>query len=110
MSDDKSAAFSLHNLEAIIALRAGESGEKSYTRSLMDKGISRAAEKLGEEAVEAVIAAVSQDDKAMRGEAADILFHLLVVLNMRGISLDDVLMELHSRTGQSGHAEKASRK
>ena len=101
--------FTLHDLEAIVAARASSDGEASYTRSIMDKGIGKAAEKLGEEAVEAVIASVSQDEKALTGEAADLMFHLLIVLHMRGVALDDVLAELDRRTGQSGHAEKAAR-
>ncbi len=102
-------SFSLESLEAIITERAASSAEASYTRALKVKGIQKAAEKLGEESVEAVIAAVVQDDASLTGEAADILFHLLVVLNMRGIPVSDVMAELNRRTGQSGHAEKASR-
>lgn len=101
--------FTLADLEAIIAKRASADGESSYTRSLMDKGVEKTAEKFGEEAVEAIIAAVAQDENALKGEAADVLFHLLVLLKLRGISVADVMNELHNRTGQSGHAEKAAR-
>lgn len=102
--------FSLTDLEAIISDRASADGEASYTRSLLDKGVAKTAEKFGEEAIEAVIAAVAQDESALKGEAADVLFHLLVLLKLRGISVADVMEELQRRTGQSGHAEKAARK
>ncbi|MEO0635588.1 MAG: phosphoribosyl-ATP diphosphatase [Pseudomonadota bacterium] len=101
--------FSLKDLDQIIAKRAAANVESSYTRSLLDKGVTKTAEKLGEEAVEAVIAAVAQDEAALCGEAADVLYHLLVLLRARGIALDDVMAELERRTGQSGHEEKASR-
>ncbi|MEO0498659.1 MAG: phosphoribosyl-ATP diphosphatase [Pseudomonadota bacterium] len=102
-------AFTLADLEAIIADRASADGEASYTRSLMDKGVEKAAEKFGEEAVEAVIAAVAQDEAAVTGEAADVLYHMLVLLKLRDIPVADVMKELQRRTGQSGHAEKAAR-
>ncbi|MEM9733333.1 MAG: phosphoribosyl-ATP diphosphatase [Pseudomonadota bacterium] len=103
------STFSLHDLEAIIADRAASGDETSWTVKLMGKGINKAAEKLGEEAVETVIAAIAEDDDALIGEAADLLYHLLVLLKMRNISLDEVLATLESRTGQSGLAEKAAR-
>ncbi|MEL7272217.1 MAG: phosphoribosyl-ATP diphosphatase [Pseudomonadota bacterium] len=103
------AQFSLQDLEAIIADRAASGDDTSWTVKLMDKGLNKAAEKLGEEAVETVIAAIAEDDDALRGEAADLLYHLLVVLKMREIALEEVLSVLASRTGQSGLAEKASR-
>ena len=78
-------------------------------RSLLDAGPARAAKKLGEEAVEVVIAAVEGDAEALTRESADLLYHLLVVLHQNGISLADVCAELEQRTGRSGHAEKAAR-
>jgi phosphoribosyl-ATP pyrophosphohydrolase len=102
--------FSLDDLARTIALRAHASGEKSYTRSLLEKGPRGAAKKFGEEAVEFIIAAVGESDEALRAEAADVLYHLLVVLKSRDVSLEEVLGELERRTGQSGHDEKAARK
>ena len=101
--------FSLHDLEKIIAERAESGGSSSWTVKLMGKGLEKAAEKLGEEAIESVIAAVAQDEEALKNEAADLLYHLLVVLKMKGVSVDDVMGELQRRTGQSGLEEKASR-
>lgn len=101
--------FSLDDLARIVAERASASADKSYTRSLLEKGPAGAAKKFGEEAVEFVIAAASQDDLALRAEAADVLYHLLVVLQARGVRLADVLAELEHRTQRSGHEEKASR-
>ncbi|MCJ8310614.1 MAG: phosphoribosyl-ATP diphosphatase [Rhizobiaceae bacterium] len=101
--------FSLHDLEKIIAQRADSGDSSSWTVKLMGKGIEKAAEKLGEEAIESVIAAVAQDKDALRNEAADLLYHLLVVLKMKGVSVDDVMSELDRRTGQSGLEEKAAR-
>lgn len=102
--------FTLETLEEIIARRAEASAESSYTRSLLDKGVSHCAKKFGEEAVEATIAAVSQDDAALRAEAADVLYHLLVVLKARAMPLAAVVAELERRTQRSGHEEKASRR
>lgn len=101
--------FSLADLEAIVASRAASTAEKSYTKSLLDAGVPRCAKKFGEEAVEAVIAAMETDRAAFVGEAADVVFHLLVLMRARGVAVADVLAELERRTGQSGHAEKASR-
>ncbi|HEY8007791.1 MAG TPA: phosphoribosyl-ATP diphosphatase [Methylocella sp.] len=101
--------FTLDDLAAIIAARANASATASYTKSLLDGGPARAAKKLGEEAVETVIAAVQGDAEALTRESADLLYHLLVVLHQRGISLADVCAELEHRTGRSGHAEKAAR-
>lgn len=100
----------LERLEALIAERrqSGSTGE-SYVARQLAKGRLKLAEKLGEEAVETVIAAVAQDDKALVGEAADLVFHLLILLAERGLSLDDVRAELERREGQSGLAEKAGR-
>lgn len=101
--------FSLEDLEAIIAARSGATADASYTKSLLDAGPARAAKKMGEEAVETVIAAIEGDGKALVSESADLLYHLLVVLRSRGIALTEVLTELKRRTAQSGHSEKASR-
>ena len=101
--------FSLNDLASIIAERASATAEKSYTRSLLDKGPKGAAKKFGEEAAEFVIAAVAEDKSALRAEAADVLYHLLVVLEARGAKLADVLAELQRRTQRSGHDEKAAR-
>jgi phosphoribosyl-ATP pyrophosphohydrolase len=102
--------FTLHDLEKRIQARAKESADVSYTRKLLDRGLLHCAKKLGEEAVEAAIAAVGEDKSRMTGEAADVLYHLLVVLHARGITLDEVEAELGARTRQSGLDEKASRK
>jgi len=104
------AEFSLHDLEKRVQVRAKESAEVSYTRKLLDRGVAQCAKKFGEEAVEAVIAAISEDKDRVIGEAADVLYHLLVLLHARGIALDEVEAELGTRTRQSGLDEKASRK
>jgi phosphoribosyl-ATP pyrophosphohydrolase len=103
------SAFTLDTLEAIVAARAAAAPEESYTAKLKAQGIARASKKLGEEAVEAVIAAVSGDNPELVKESADVLYHLLVVLHIAGISVQDVMQELARRTGQSGLEEKASR-
>ena len=99
----------LQRLAATITARRAESSSKSYTRQLLDAGPERCAKKLGEEAVETVIAAVHQDDRALAAEAADLLYHLLVVLEVRNVPLASVLAVLEGRMAQSGLAEKASR-
>ena len=104
------AEFNLHDLEKRVQARARESADVSYTRKLLDRGVAQCAKKLGEEAVEAAIAAISEDKDRVIGEAADVLYHLLVVLHARGIALDEVEAELGERTRQSGLDEKASRK
>ncbi|MFC0220780.1 phosphoribosyl-ATP diphosphatase [Pseudochelatococcus lubricantis] len=109
MTDRQDKPFSLSDLEAIIARRAKESPDVSYTAKLVAAGVGRSAKKLGEEAVEAVIAAVENDRNGLVSESADVLYHLLVVLHARDIALQDVLNELERRTAQSGLAEKASR-
>ena len=101
--------FSLADLARIVAERAAASPEESYTAKLIAGGLARAAKKLGEEAVEAVIAAVERDRPALVAEAADVLYHLLVVLEAGGVALEDVMAELERRTAQGGLAEKASR-
>jgi len=104
------STFTLADLAAIIDRRA-ESADpaSSYTARLLADGIERAARKFGEESIEAVVAALKQDDRALTGEAADVLFHLLVVLKARNISLGAVMAELESRTRRSGLQEKAAR-
>jgi phosphoribosyl-ATP pyrophosphohydrolase len=104
------SGFSLADLETIVARRAAASPEESWTARLVAGGQAKAAKKFGEEAVEAVIAAISDDRKNLTDEAADVIFHLLVVLKIAGIPFSDVLSELERRTAQSGIAEKAARK
>ena len=101
--------FDLSKLEAIIAERARSSDAQSWTAKLVAAGMEKAAKKLGEEAVETVIAAVAQDRKALVSESADLLFHWLVVLAVAGVPVQEVMAELNSRTGRSGIAEKAAR-
>ena len=103
------SGFSLYDLEAMVAIRAKASPDESWTAKLVAAGQHKAAKKLGEEAVETVIAAISNDRENLTYEAADVLYHLLVVLKIAGIPLQDVMGELEKRTGQSGLAEKASR-
>lgn len=100
----------LGQLAATIRARRSDSAAKSYTRQLLEGGPERCARKLGEEAVETVIAGVSQDDAALKAEAADLIYHLLVLLESRNIGLDEVLQVLEARIGVSGLDEKASRK
>jgi phosphoribosyl-ATP pyrophosphohydrolase len=104
------STFTLRDLEKRVQDRAQASAEVSYTRKLLDRGVAHCAKKLGEEAVEAAIAAIVEDRDRMVAEAADVLYHLLVVLHARGITLDDVEAELGARTRQSGLDEKAARK
>ena len=103
------SGFSLTDLEAIVAARAAASPDESWTARLCAAGQSRAAKKLGEEAVETVIAAMAGNPADLTSEAADLLYHLLVVLKIAGIPLSDVMAELQRRTGQSGLSEKAGR-
>jgi len=102
--------FTLHDLAARVKERASASGDDSYTRKLLDKGAAHCAKKFGEEAVETVIAAVHGDRKHLIAETADLLYHLLVVLEARGVKLTEVEEALAKRTSQSGLEEKASRK
>ena len=102
--------FSLENLEKIIQSRADSGETESYTASLLSCGIEKCAQKLGEEAVEAAIAAATGDKDGLRKESADLLYHLLVVLKASNISLSSVMEELKTRTSQSGLEEKAGRK
>lgn len=101
--------FTLADLEKIVAARAVAPVGESWTAKLVSKGQKKAAQKLGEEAVEAAIAAVDGDRKELTAEAADLLYHLMVVLRIAEIPLSDVLTELESRTGRSGIEEKAGR-
>ena len=99
----------LFRLEATIAARRDADPESSYVAGLFAKGRPRIARKLGEEAVETIVAALAEDKAALVGESADLLFHLLILLADAGIGLDAVLAELGRREGISGHAEKAAR-
>ncbi|MFC5421750.1 phosphoribosyl-ATP diphosphatase [Bosea eneae] len=101
--------FTLADLERIVAERASAPPEESWTAKLLAAGPGRAAKKLGEEAVEAVIAAVKGDRDELIAESADLLYHLLVVLRSRDVALRDVLSQLEARTARSGLAEKAAR-
>ena len=99
----------LDRLAATIAARAGGDPDTSWTAKLLSQGPEKCAEKFGEEAVEAVIEAVRGDRDRLTAEAADVLYHLLVMLAARDVTLDDVLAELERREGTSGIAEKAGR-
>jgi phosphoribosyl-ATP pyrophosphohydrolase len=104
MSDDV-----LLRLADTIRARRAESTEKSYTRQLLEAGPTRCAKKLGEEAVELVIAATAEGDGEVKAEAADVIYHLLVLLESRNVPISDVLHVLEGRMGTSGLAEKAAR-
>src|SRR5262249_3033672 len=104
------ANFTLRDLEKRVQERAKASAHTSYTRRLLDQGVAHCAKKLGEEAIETVLAAVEEDRARLIAEAADLIYHLLVVLEARGISLADVEAKLAERTRRSGLTEKASRK
>ena len=99
----------LDDLFATIEARKGADPETSWTAKLLAQGPEKAAEKFGEEAVEAIIEAVKGDKTALTAEAADALYHLLVMCASRGVTLDDVLAELTRRQGMSGIEEKAAR-
>ena len=101
--------FSLSDLEAIVAKRANATPDESWTAKLVAGGQAKAAKKLGEEAIEAVMAAVQNDRENLVYESADLLYHLMVVLKIAGIPLQDVMQELERRTAQTGLNEKASR-
>jgi phosphoribosyl-ATP pyrophosphohydrolase len=102
--------FTVHDLAATIDARAETGGDASYTRKLLDRGAEHCAKKLGEEAVETVIAAVENNRDRLIAESADLLYHLLVVLKSRGVRLAEVEAALGERTSMSGLEEKASRK
>lgn len=101
--------FTLETLAEVIRERSGGDARASYTKSLLDKGPARVAKKFGEEAVELCIAAVEGELGPVVAESADVLFHLLVLLESLGVPLADVLGELERRTARSGHEEKAAR-
>ena len=102
--------MTLDELFATIAARKGADPDTSWTAKLLSKGPEKCAEKFGEEAVEAIIEAVKGDTEALTAEAADVIYHLLVMLASRGVELEDVMSELERRQSQSGIAEKASRR
>jgi len=99
----------LNRLEATIARRLTASPDESYVAKLNSKGLAKIAQKVGEEAVETVIAAVSGEREELVSESADLLMHLLVLLQKKGVALDEVMAELDRREGVSGLDEKASR-
>ncbi len=99
----------LERLAATIRERREADADTSYTRLLLDGGVPRCAKKFGEEAVEVVIASLGEDGTALEGEAADLIYHLLVLLEVRGVAIEAVLATLEKRMGLSGLAEKASR-
>lgn len=105
-----SSPDTLARLEATIAERRSADPDSSYVARLNARGLGKIAQKLGEEATETVIAALTEDDKALVGEAADLLFHLMVLLGAKDVPLADVMAELDRREGISGIAEKAARK
>jgi phosphoribosyl-ATP pyrophosphohydrolase len=102
--------FTIQDLEQRVKARAAASAEVSYTRKLLDRGVAHCAKKLGEEAIETALAAVGEDRERLIAEAADLVYHLIVVLHARGVALADVEAALAARTVQSGLDEKASRK
>ncbi len=104
------SSYTLADLAQLVASRAGTDPGASYTAKLLADGPAKAAKKLGEEAVEAAIAAVQGDRDGLKNEAADVLYHLVVLLKAGGVELDAVMGELERRTAQSGLAEKASRR
>ncbi|MBN7784594.1 phosphoribosyl-ATP diphosphatase [Ponticoccus gilvus] len=101
--------MTLEDLEAIVASRAKASPDESWTAKLLAKGPEKCAEKFGEEAVEAIIEAVKGDRDKLASEAADVLFHLLVMLRARDVSVAQVMAVLAARQSQSGLAEKSAR-
>jgi phosphoribosyl-ATP pyrophosphohydrolase len=99
----------LEKLASDVAAKAGASSEESYTAKLISKGVSKCAKKFGEEAVELALASVSHDKNETTKEAADVLYHFLVLLKAAGVSPEDVMAELKRREGTGGLVEKASR-
>ena len=99
----------IDRLCALIKARRTATADTSYTRQLLDAGPKKCAKKLGEEAAETIIAALAENDDALAGEAADLVYHLLVLLEARNVGFDRVLAKLESRIGTSGLAEKAAR-
>jgi phosphoribosyl-ATP pyrophosphohydrolase len=104
------STFTVHDLATLVHERAKASPDVSYTRKLLDRGVAQCAKKLGEEAIETALAAVGEDRERLIAEAADLIYHLLVLLESRGIALADVEAALAARTHQSGLDEKASRR
>lgn len=102
--------MTLDDLFATIQARKGADPDGSWTAKLLAKGPEKCAEKFGEEAIEAIIEAVKGDTDGLTSEAADVLYHLLVMLAARDVALDDVMAELARRQGTSGLAEKAARR
>ena len=102
--------MTLEQLENLIAQRSSAPSGESWTAQLLEKGPEKCAEKFGEEAIELIIEAVKNDSEGLINEAADVMYHLLVLLKSREISLSHVMAELEQRTGQSGLTEKAARK
>lgn len=103
------SAFNLEQLESLIEQRKSATAEASYTRSLLEAGLPKIARKFGEEAIELIIAVLHESREAQVAEAADVLYHLLVLLREKNIPLRDVLETLEKRTHQSGHQEKSLR-
>lgn len=101
--------FGIYDLAAIIKERANASADISYTRKLLDKGAAHCARKMGEEAVETIIATLDGEREQFIGECADLVYHLLVLLEAKNVALSDVEEELAKRTKQSGLDEKAAR-
>ncbi|WP_417606161.1 phosphoribosyl-ATP diphosphatase [Primorskyibacter flagellatus] len=101
--------MTLDDLAATIAARVQADPDSSWTARLLAKGPEKCAEKFGEEAIEAIIEAIKDDKSRLASEAADVLFHLLVMLQSRNVPLSDVMAELARRQGTSGISEKASR-
>lgn len=99
----------LTRLARTIESRKGADEKKSYAAKLFKRGPEKCAEKFGEEAIEAIIAAVKNDKKNLKEEAADVIFHLFIMLSSRGVTLEDVLDELERREGKSGIIEKQER-
>ena len=102
--------MTLEQLENLIAQRSSAPSSESWTAQMLEKGAEKCAEKFGEEAVELIIEAVKNDSNGLINEAADVMYHLLVLLKSREISLSHVMAELERRTAQSGLTEKAARK
>jgi len=108
--DEAMTKFTIHDLAKRVHERSQASPDVSYTRKLLDRGVAQCAKKFGEEAIETVLAAVGDDRERLIAEAADLIYHLLVLLEARGIALAEVEAALAARTNQSGIDEKASRK
>jgi phosphoribosyl-ATP pyrophosphohydrolase len=105
----KTRSFTLHDLAARVKERAGVKAKDSYTRQLLNQGVAHCAKKLGEEAIETALAAMGKDRSKLIAEAADLLYHLLVVLEARGVTLAEVEAALAKRAAKTGLEEKASR-